>query len=106
MSLQVHVLYTHCSTSVINFAFQVSLKSVPEVLSYMVANLVSCDLDLHFCIYTVVPLPMLHIKFGFDWPSGLTVSEKIFENVNGRMDGHRLDCHPISSLCESSAQLS
>ena len=29
----------------------------------------------------------LHIKFGFDWPSGS--EEKMFENVNGRTDDGR-----------------
>ena len=43
---------------------------------------------------------MLHIKFGFDWPS---VSEKkIFENGGRRTDAGRTPDHghPISSPCE------
>ena len=38
---------------------------------------------------------MLHIKFGFDWPSGFR--KKIFEIVDGRTPDHG---HPISSPCE------
>ena len=48
---------------------------------------------------------MLHIKFGFDWPSGS--EEKIFEIVDRQTtDGRTTDGrtpdhgHPISSPCE------
>ena len=48
---------------------------------------------------------MLHIKFGFGWPSGS--EKKIFEIVDGWTDDGRTDNgrtpdhgHPISSPCE------
>ena len=38
------------------------------------------------------PIPLrLHVKFGFDWPSGL--EKKVFEN-GGRTDGQRADDGP------------
>ena len=41
---------------------------------------------------------MLHIKFGFDLPSGFR--GKIFEIVDGRVDDGRDHDNHISSLCE------
>ena len=45
-------------------------------------------------IYIIFRSPfrkMLHINFGFDWPSGLISEEKIFEITDGRTttDGRR-----------------
>ena len=40
---------------------------------------------------------MLQIKSGYDWPTGCIF---MFESVNARTDGRRLDWYTISSPCE------
>ena len=58
-------------------------------------------LVMTWTIYTNFRSPFLmrlHIKFGFDWPSGFR--EKIFENGGQMTDGRRLDGYTISSPCE------
>ena len=42
----------------------------------------------------------LHIKFGFDWPSGFGEDSSIVDDADGRTDGRQLDGYTISSPCE------
>ena len=59
------------------------------------------------CSPSLTPM-MLQIKFGCYRPAGLGLVSEIFmfESVDGRTDGRRLESHPISSPCEPSAQVS
>ena len=54
------------------------------------------------------PFPRrLHIKFGFDWPSGFREELRSLKMVDGQTptEGRRLDGYTISSPCEPQVSL-